>query len=84
MSNKIDLREPICRAFTTEPTTAGGAKLPVSGNFFLALITIVATNSLFAGLPFIFSHIGIVFLTKKEPKFFKIFISHLKFKEHYY
>ena len=22
MSNKIDLREPICRAFTTEPTTA--------------------------------------------------------------
>ena len=45
MSNKIDLREPICRAFTTEPTTAGGAKLPVSGNFFLALITIVATNS---------------------------------------
>ena len=34
MSNKIDLREPICRAFTTEPTTAGGAKLPVSGNFF--------------------------------------------------
>ena len=84
MSNKIDLREPICRAFTTEPTTAGGAKLPVSGNFFLALITIVATNSLLAGLPFIFTHIGIVFLTKKEHKFFKIFISHLKFKEHYY
>ena len=35
---ELDLREKICRAFTTDITVAGGAREAVIGNFFLALI----------------------------------------------
>ncbi len=80
----IDVREPICKAFSSEPTVAGGAKEPVYGNFFLAVISIFATETLYMIPLFIVTHFGIIFLTKKDPKFFKIFLSHLKFKNHYY
>ena len=62
---ELDLREKICRAFTTDITVAGGAREAVIGNFFLA-------------------HGYLVYLTKKDTKFFKVFRSHLKFKEYYY
>lgn len=80
----FNVQEPICRAFSTEPTTAGGAKEPVIANFFLAIISIFATETLYMLPLFFATHVGIIYLTKKEPKFFRIFISHLKFKNHYY
>ena len=42
---ELDLREKICRAFTTDITVAGGAREAVIGNFFLALILIFSTDS---------------------------------------
>lgn len=84
MDDRNMLREPVCKAFTSEPTVAGGAKEPVIANFFLALISIFGTETLYMIPLFILTHLGIVYLTKKEPKFFRIFISHLKFKNHYY
>lgn len=80
----MDIHEHICKAFATEPTVAGGARIPVMGNFFLGVISIFATETLYMIPLFILGHIGIIFLTKKEPKFFTIFLSHLKFKNYYY
>ncbi len=80
----FNVHEPICRAFSSEPTTAGGAKEPVIANFFLAIISIFATETLYAIPLFIGFHFLIIYLTKKEPKFFRIFINHLKFKNHYF
>lgn len=80
----FNVYEPICRAFSTEPTVAGGAKEPVIANFFLAIISIFATETLYAIPLFVFFHFGIIFLTKKDPKFFRIFTNHLKFKRYYY
>ena len=45
MENELDLRERICRAFTTDITVAGGAREAVIANFFLALILIFSTAS---------------------------------------
>lgn len=80
----MEVYEPICKAFISEPTVAGGAKKPVIGNFFSGVISIFATDTLYMIPLFILFHIGIIFLTKKEPKFFTIFLSHLKFKNYYY
>lgn len=88
MEEELDLREKICRAFTTDITVAGGAREAVIGNFFLALILIFSTDSglvvLIVIILFTFSHGYLVYLTKKDTKFFKVFRSHLKFKEYYY
>ena len=88
MENELDLRERICRAFTTDITVAGGAREDVIANFFLALILIFSTDSglviLSVIIVFTFSHGYIVYLTKKDTKFFKVFKSHLKFKDYYY
>ena len=85
---ELDLREKICRAFTTDITVAGGAREPVIGNFFLALILIFSTDSglvvLTVIILFTFSHGYLVYLTKKDTKFFKVFRSHLKFNDYYY
>ena len=45
MEEELDLREKICRAFTTDITVAGGAREAVIANFFLALILIFSTDS---------------------------------------
>lgn len=84
MEDRSILQEPVCRAFTTEPTVAGGAKEPVLANFLLAIISIFGTETFYMIPLFVITHLGIIYLTKKEAKFFRIFISHLKFKNHYY
>ena len=60
MENELDLRERICRAFTTDITVAGGAREAVIANFFLALILIFSTDSglviLSVIIVFTFSH----------------------------
>ena len=42
---ELDLREKICRAFTTDITVAGGAREAVIGNFFLSTYPYFSTDS---------------------------------------
>lgn len=82
--NNIDLREEICKAFTTDMTIAGGAREPVIANFFLALISVFATETLYLIPIFFITHGVIIALTKRDSKFFKTFFSHMKYKNYYY
>lgn len=82
--NNIDLREEICKAFTTDMTLAGGAREMVIANFFLGMISVFATETLYLVPLFFISHGVIVALTKRDSKFFKAFFSHMKYKNYYY
>ena len=75
---ELDLREKICRAFTTDITVAGGAREAVIFSTDSGLVVLIVI------ILFTFSHGYLVYLTKKDTKFFKVFRSHLKFKEYYY
>lgn len=81
--NYEELRQPICKAFTENPTFAGGAKEPVGLNFLTAVISFLATSTLYFIPVFIVLHYVIVKLTKDDPHFFTAFSEHISYQDYY-
>ena len=77
------ITHPICKALTTDITIAGGARTPVILNGTLATISILSLQSWQLGIFFTFTHFLIVYLTKKDQKFFDCFKNYIKYDEYY-
>lgn len=79
----MDFRQPINRAFTTDITIAGGARIPVILNGTLCAISVLALYNLFLVVLFVIFHFLIIYATKKDAKFFECFRNYLKYDEYY-
>ena len=79
----MDFRQPINKALTTDITVAGGAKIPVILNGTLGAISLLVFYNLFLLGFFIIVHFIIVYLTKKDSKFFECFTNYLKYDDRY-
>lgn len=77
------IKHTICKALTTDITVAGGARAPVILNGTMAAAAILSIQSIFLGIFFIATHFGIVFLTKKDQKFFEVFKNYIRYDEYY-
>ena len=76
-----------CKGLSTEIFIAGGAKKPVILNITIGVMCVMNSSSLLLTLVimvfFLITHTLILFASKKDPKFFEVFVNYLKSKENY-
>lgn len=77
------IKHTICKALTTDITIAGGARTPVILNGTMAAVSVLALQNIYLGVLFIFTHFAIIYLTKKDQKFFDSFKNYIKYDEYY-
>ncbi len=81
---KENFEIPICQAITKDIPVAGGSRNVVILNTTMAAVAVMGFENFLILPVFLFTHILIIFATKKDQKFFECFKKYIKHKRYYH